>query len=84
MYLASITFWLALLLGNSRMLEPSIFDYLTDRFGRPEIDMFASRLNKEIRIYASWFPDPGSSLTDAFKINWNNMFIYAFPPCCIN
>ena len=62
------------------MLEPKIFDYVICQFGRPEIDMFASRLTKQIPIYASWLPDPESSFIDAFTINWNNVFIYAFPP----
>ena len=35
------------------ILEPRIFDYLIDQFGRPEIEIFASSLNKQIRIYAS-------------------------------
>ena len=74
---------MTLLLRNSRMLEPRIFDYLTDQFGRPENDMFASMLNKQIQLYASCYRDPGSSLIDAFSINWNHMFVYAFPSCCI-
>ena len=41
--------------------------------------MFASSLTKQIPIYASWLLDPGSSPIDAFAINWNNIFIYAFP-----
>ena len=65
------------------MLEPKIFDYVIRQFGRPEIDMFASRLTKQIPIYASWLPDPESSFIDAFTINWNNIFIYAFPPFSI-
>ena len=65
------------------MLEPKIFDYVIRQFGRPEINMFASRLAKQIPVYASWLPDPESSFIDAFTINWNNIFIYAFPPFSI-
>ena len=61
------------------MLEPKIFDYVIRQFGRSEINMFASRLAKQIPVYASWLPDPESSFIDAFTINWNNTFIYAFP-----
>ena len=32
------------------MIEPRIFHYLIEQFGRPEIDILASRLNKQIRI----------------------------------
>ena len=65
------------------MLEPKIFDYVIRQFGRSEINMFASRLAKQIPVYASWLPDPESSFIDAFTINWNNIFIYAFPPFSI-
>ena len=61
------------------VIEPKIFDYVIRQFGRSEIDMFASRLTKQIPIYASWLPDPESSFIDAFTINWNNIFIYVFP-----
>ena len=30
----------------------------------PDIDMFASRLNKKLLKYASWKPDPESYITD--------------------
>ena len=46
------------------MLEPKVFDYVIHQFGRPEINIFASRLTKQILIYASWLPDSESSLID--------------------
>ena len=61
------------------LLEPRVFDYLINQFGRPEIDIVDSRLSKQILIYASWLPDPEPSHIDAFTINGNNMFIYTFP-----
>ena len=60
-----------------------IFDYVICQFGGPDIDMFASRLTKQIPIYAYWLPDPESSFIDAFTTKWNNIFIYAFPPFSI-
>ena len=60
-----------------------IFDYLIDQFGGSEIDMCASRLIKQIWIYASLLPGPESSLIDVLTINWNSKFIYAFPPFSI-
>ena len=65
------------------MLEPKIFDYIIHQFGRPEIDVFASRLTKQIPIYASWLPDPDLTLISAVTINWNKIFINAFPPFSI-
>jgi len=50
------------------------------RFGRPQIDLFASRLNTQCLRYASWRPDPEALYVDAFSVNWNKFFFYAFPP----
>ena len=68
---------------DSPIWMPKIFDYVVRQFGRPDIDMFASRLTKQIPIYACWLPDQESSFTDAFTTKWNNIFIYAFPPFSI-
>ncbi len=61
-------------------LCPQIFCDLVDTYGQPDIDLFASRLNYQIPTYASWKPDPESAFIDAMQINWEGMFIYAFPP----
>ena len=61
------------------MLEPKIFDYSIHQFDRSETDMFASRLTKQIPIYASRLLGRESFFVDAFTINWNNIFIYVFP-----
>ena len=58
-------------------------DHVIHQFGRPEVDIFASRLTKQIPIYASWLPDLESSFIDAFTMNWNNIFIYVSPPFSI-
>ena len=62
------------------MLNPKIFGKICQRFGLPQVDLFASRLNKQVELYVSWLPDPGSIAVDAFSIPWTNMFFYAFPP----
>lgn len=49
-------------------------------FGKPEIDLFASRANSKCSRYISWFKDPGSEAVDAFTISWRNLKFYAFPP----
>ena len=40
------------------MLSKNIFNHLIACFGMPEIDPFASRLNKQLHRYASSMPDP--------------------------
>uniref|UniRef100_T1JP53 Uncharacterized protein n=1 Tax=Strigamia maritima TaxID=126957 RepID=T1JP53_STRMM len=36
----------------------SVFNKLTEEFGTPSIDLFASRLNFKLKIFYSWAPDP--------------------------
>ena len=62
------------------MIPTRIFNEITDAWGMPDIDLFASRLNHRLDTYASWKPDPSSSYIDAMMISWSNRFIYAFPP----
>ena len=65
------------------MLRQDIFLSITQLWGKPEIDLFASRLNAQLPCYASWKPDPGASFTDAFTIPWADYYFYAFPPFSI-
>ena len=48
---------------------------------QPDIDLFASRLNRKVNCYVSWMPDPNAYAIDAFMLDWSefNCF-YAFPP----
>ena len=47
---------------------------------RPDIDMFASRLNKQFDCYVAYRPDPGAAAIDALSIHWGGKLFYAFPP----
>ena len=47
---------------------------------KPEIDLFASRLNKQFPVYCSYRPDPGAKYINAFSISWANLNFYSFPP----
>lgn len=76
---------------ESRRLEPeteyalsnSAFREIQDRWGEPEIDLFATRTNTKCRRYISWSRDPGSVAVDAFTVDWSRWFFYAFPPFAI-
>lgn len=62
-------------------LDKSFFKILTDKWGTPEIDMFASRLNNKVQKYIAWKPDPGAIEIDAFTSDWSQYkLIYCFPP----
>lgn len=61
-------------------LSQSAYRKIVNLFGEPDIDMFASRINSKCEKYVSWKCDPEAFQVDAFTLNWNNYFFYAFPP----
>ena len=60
-------------------LSPRVFTLIWQKWGTPDVDLFASRLSHQVPGYMAWKPDPGSRATDALKQNWKNLFPYAFP-----
>lgn len=64
-------------------LCPVVFGKIVRKFGRPEIDIFASRTNSKLERYISWHRDPNAETIDAFTVNWERWFFYAFPPFAI-
>lgn len=52
--------------GSEYELHKQIFNKIIRVFGKPEIDLFATNLNKKCSRYISWFPDPNSVAVDAF------------------
>ena len=64
-------------------LHPSRFRDICAKFGKPTIDLFASRLNCQVPRYCSWQPDPGAIAVNSFTLDWRQFapdLIYAFPP----
>ena len=61
-------------------LNPYMFEKVCEKFGKPEIDLFATRLNAKCELYVSFKPDPNAFAVDAFTQNWNDIKGYAFPP----
>ena len=61
-------------------LDPVIFKRVSAFWGKPSIDLFASRLNFQLRPFVSWKPDPQAFAIDAFSIGWTEHNFYAFPP----
>ena len=47
---------------------------------KPDVDLFASRINHQFPLYVSYRPDPEAIAIDAFSLNWSNLNFYAFPP----
>ena len=61
-------------------LNPAIFSAICNEFLTPEIDLFASRLNRQLGPFVSWRPDPEAFACDAFSLNLANFNFYAFSP----
>ncbi|EYC23896.1 hypothetical protein Y032_0014g2204 [Ancylostoma ceylanicum] len=61
-------------------LDPVTAMSLFQRWGVPEVDLFASRSNAKCQKYFSFLPDPDSTAVDAFKQSWLGISAYAFPP----
>ena len=61
-------------------LNTQLFQKISEKFGKPEVDLFASRLNYQVPRYFSWKPDPGAEQVDALAQDWSGLNFYAFPP----
>jgi len=46
----------------------------------PQIDLFASRLNYQIKPFIAYQPDPEAMAINSFTIAWKPYRFYAFPP----
>lgn len=62
------------------MLNKQVFQSIVQLWQEPEIDLFASRLNKQLEKFVSWKPEPDAMHVNAFSMPWSNIFLYAFPP----
>ena len=65
-------------------LDREVFCKLIRKAGfRPQVDLFATRLNAQVQKFVSWKPDPQAWKVDAFAITWTGIKAYAFPPFCL-
>lgn len=65
------------------MLDKGTFQQIIKIWDSPELDMFASRLNKQMNRFVSWKPDPEAEFVNAFAMTWSDRYFYAFPPFSI-
>lgn len=61
-------------------LHEDVFKKVCRHFFMPEIDLFATRLNSQLKNFISWFPDPEAIASDAFSVSWKCYKPYIFPP----
>ena len=62
-------------------LDHAVFDNLVARWGKPDINLSATRLNTKLPCYVSWKPEPEAVAVDAFTLDWSKYnLVYCFPP----
>ena len=54
-----------------------------EAWGKPMVDLFATRFNNRLPIYASPVPDPKAWAIDALACSWSGLDAYAFPPLAL-
>ena len=64
-------------------LNIDIFHQISYNFGLPCIDLFASRINKQVATYVSYYQDSQAVAIDAFTITWSFNLCYIFAPFSI-
>ena len=61
-------------------LRPALFQALERKWGPHSIDLFANRLNRQMRRYASWKPDPTAAVVDGMSLLLTRENPWCFPP----
>ena len=61
-------------------LNSALFYKIVEKFGKPDIDLFATRINKQLGRYVSWHPEPEAMAINTFSLTSNNDYFYMFPP----
>ena len=61
-------------------LDPVIFRQICQILGKPQVDLFASRVSHQLPRYMSRKKDPICEAQNALLKDWSRIFPYAFPP----
>ena len=64
-------------------LSTRVFQSICRLMGKPDLDLFASRISHQVPKYFSWKADPDCLAVDAFRQHWKMGLPYAFPPFCL-
>ena len=63
-----------------KLNEDLFTETVTNLSFTPTVDLFASRINKQLDRFFSYRPDPEAEVIDAFSVDWGDIKFYAFPP----
>ena len=61
-------------------LSQKVFNLLCSKWGRPQIDLFATRFNHKLPKFVSPVPDQAAWAVDSLSLHWEALEVYAFPP----
>ena len=61
-------------------LDERLFQSIVRKLDGYDIDLFASRVNAQLKSYVSWRPDPDAMAVDAFTLDWSKIRAFCFPP----
>ena len=64
-------------------ISHELFQSLQNRWGKTEVDWFASSHNAKLPHFYSRFWEEGSAGADAFTENWGKVFGFFNPPICL-
>ena len=64
-------------------INDKVIKLLFKKFEKPDVDLFASRLNAKCSKFVSYKPDPFAYQVNAFSIQWTKLKSYIFPPFSI-
>ncbi|PFX18469.1 Gag-Pol polyprotein [Stylophora pistillata] len=61
-------------------LDKTTFKDVTSRFYTPQVDLFASTINRQLPLYVARYPDPEALAVDAFSQKWDKWSVFIHPP----
>ena len=61
-------------------LLQSVADRIFQRWGRPDVDLFATRRNRKVACFCSCIPEHLALSQQALSIPWDQGLIYLYPP----
>ena len=65
--------------------QPKVFNMINQRYGPHFVDLFATRDNRLLDRFVSWWPDPSAIAVDAFMFPLKGKNPHCFPPVsCIS
>ena len=68
------------ILNTEWTLSHQALHQVWEAWGKPHVDLFATKFSTRLPIYVSPVPDPSAWRVDAMSFQWTALDLYAFPP----